>query len=669
MYSLTNRQLSILYCLLDRKTCVTSEQLADFSASSVRTIKSEITKLNDLLIDEGVVHIVATSGQGYELEILMDSKFDELDNRIKSEYSFYKKYGVEKMSRRLHIIQRLLSSEYVKMDDVADELYLSKSAIKYDITWVSEFLASYDIQVASRANKGSYLVGDERNIRNAMVETFCSQYFATQSDYDVPVFKEEFYSDYDYYQEIRHALLKLLRESKYSTKDISTKKISTYIVLIRKRIRDGKDIHISKKEKQELKDSYEVELAKAIVAIPNLFEETIISEDELYYLAILLICKRDVDLMDKNDQETIHKQFFGETVKGYEKIIEELKANKHDRFFKMELFDRFRNHLLSSLYSLYVCTKYHQNEYQHLSTYFEIADFEFSPYGIELSRRFLMIAEKVFHTSITHTDIDHYIVLFELILKRINLDYKKRRIAMISLAGRSVAREYKELIMERFNNFVEYIHVFNQYEMRRINFDDYDITFVDGSKFGNYYPIEFVTYRILSLENSTMQLFESAFIKGYSTEMIEYLQGITTVYPNFECSSYSILFKMLSFKYGGVQAQAFEAKLRRNEAMYSFYNPSSMVALIMVDYEVSQRSFVDVYVSENKMQWDQSNEVKYIIAVSLANDVTMVQVKTINKILHVLCTNLKMCQDLCSDMEATYAQIFENVIHTHFMRT
>ena len=668
MYNLTDRQLSILYLLLDKKTWVTSKQLADFSASSVRTIKSEITKVNEILMKENLMHIDAVTGQGYKLEKRAQIDFTDFENRIKSEYSFYKKYGVVKMSRRLHIMQRLLSSESVKIDDIADELYVSKSAIKHDMRWVGEFLASYGIQIVSRPIVGSCLIGDEKDIRVAMVETFCSQYYFIQSNYNVQAFHDEFYVDYKYYEKIRLALLEILRDSKYSMREISTKKISTYVVLIRRRIKDGKYVQISQKEKIELKDSYELQVAKLIVKIPCLYEHIAIYEDEIYYLAILLICYRDVDLMDKNDQETIHKQFLGETVKRYERIANKLQSDQYSLFFKMELFNRFRIHLLSTLYSLYVCAKYHQNGFQHLSTYFEIADYEFSPYGTELARQFLMITEKVFQTTVTHDYIDRYIILFELILKRINLDYKKRRIAIVSLAGRSVAREYKEFILDQFHDFVDYIDVFNQYEMSRICFENYDITFVDGLKFDNVYPIDFVTYRILSSEIANLQIFESAFIKGYSTEMLNYLKEITKIHHNFECSSFFILFKMLSFKYGGENTSVYEEMLNRKEQMYSFYNARSMVALIMCDYEMSQCAFVDIYVSNHKMLWNRNNEVKCIISVSLPDDLSMVQMKTINMILHVLYSNLKVCKDLCVDMKYTYQSIFKDIIRSNFLR-
>ncbi|MEG0264897.1 MAG: helix-turn-helix domain-containing protein [Erysipelotrichaceae bacterium] len=667
MSNFTNRQLSILFFLVEKGHFATAEQLAEFSGSSVRSVRSDVCSLNSVLSNDATICINSTPAKGYQLEIINPSQYKEFEARIIAGYGFYKKVGVDKTLRRLHILQRMLSSERVKNEELAEELFLTKSALKYDLAWTNDFFHSYQIKVVSESGKGSYLVGDEKSIRLAMVETFCSQYLKIESAIEIEEFRKEFYDDFDYYQEIRRAFLKIIRERKYSMKDISTKKLSTYLVLIKKRVASGKTISLNYKEKKEIINTYEFELTKKTFKINHLFEDVEMSEDELYFFTILLICHRDLDLLEKNDEETVNKQFLGETVKGYEKIVDNLIANNTFSFYRMELFQRFRNHMISSLYTIYVGEKYHQNQNWLLTTYYELSEFEFSPLAIQFARCFLFEAESVYQTKINVALVDRYIVLFDLILKRINFDFKKRRIAIVSLAGRLAGREYKDYILERFQPFIDYIDIFNQYEMRRINFEDYDVAITDGILYDNFYPLEFVQFRILSLQSSKVELFEHAFIKGYSTEVIDYLSNITSINLDFECSSYQILFKMLSFKYGGTKAHDFEQILLKEEKMYSFFNQSSMIAMIICDRSKTNSDFVDIYISNNKMMWDSCREVKCIICVSLDKSLNMVKLKTLNKLLHCMWNNLKVCLDICRDASTTYQDIFKDIIRSHFL--
>ena len=54
-----------------------------------------------------------------------------------------------------HIIRRLLLSDgYLKLEDLADEIYVSKSTLQNDLKLVKHRLAKYDIRLISRPHYG-----------------------------------------------------------------------------------------------------------------------------------------------------------------------------------------------------------------------------------------------------------------------------------------------------------------------------------------------------------------------------------------------------------------------------------------------------------------------------------------------------------------------------------
>lgn len=663
-----NRHLAILFYFFTIDKTATSEQLSEFTSSSVRTIKSDIIMINELLEKENICKVDSTKSKGYVLTILDKDGIASFSSRIKSEYSFYKNDNLEKMSRRIYIIQRILSSESVKIDDLADELFLTRSALKDDLVWITDFFKSYDIELYSKASKGLSYKGEEYNIRSIMVETFCSQYHELQDIYLVKDFNNMFYNNIDYYKEIRHKLLKIIRESSYSMKDISTKKLATYIVLIKNRIKNNNTIVLDEELKKEIEFTYECDLAKEIVKIPDLFNDVEINQDELYAITKKLICYRDIDINDVKDLKTIKPIFIKEISEKYDQICNQLKAELGNSLFKLELFSRYRSSMISYLYPIYMLNKYDSNYKKALTTYYEVANFEFSPITIEMARNFFIAATKVFQTEFNPYMANRYIILLELILKRISYSYKKRRIAVLSCAGRSTAREYKERFLDKFGDFIEYADIFNQYEMRRINFDDYDVAIGDSEPIFNYYPIEIINGNLLNIEDSTIPIFKSVFINGYSREQINKIIDITSIYENFECTSYTILFKMFSYKLAINKAKEFEDKLLVGEKCFSYLNPDSGIALVMCDYRLTNREFIEIYSSESKMMWDNQHEVKYIVVASFDNNTNVVDLKVINKILQVLYNRPKEVANLVVKKEDTYNKIFNKIITNNFLR-
>src|SRR5690625_5588918 len=77
--------------------------------------------------------------------------------------------------RITYLIKRLLLHDtYIKMDDLADEIYVSKSTIENDLIDVKKLVAEYEIVVESRPNYGLKISGKELNILCCLCEyLFC----------------------------------------------------------------------------------------------------------------------------------------------------------------------------------------------------------------------------------------------------------------------------------------------------------------------------------------------------------------------------------------------------------------------------------------------------------------------------------------------------------------
>ncbi|MBQ1522574.1 MAG: HTH domain-containing protein [Erysipelotrichaceae bacterium] len=149
-----NRHMLIMYNLIEANHPLTAEELGVLSMSSVRTVKSDIVMLNRELAENGSVRIVSHKAVGYTIEADDPDEFRKLRDEFSIMYSLFYNRSIEGINRRIYILQRLLTDEYVTAEEISEKLFLTKSALRRDYAWAIKFLKSYRIEVVSVAGKG-----------------------------------------------------------------------------------------------------------------------------------------------------------------------------------------------------------------------------------------------------------------------------------------------------------------------------------------------------------------------------------------------------------------------------------------------------------------------------------------------------------------------------------
>lgn len=165
-------------------------------------------------------------------------------------------------------------------------------------------------------------------------------------------------------------------------------------------------------------------------------------KEELYTFAKILTCHRDVDFHVAKDTQTIDIYLLKDVQQVYDQVFDDYdKIGK--TLIKTELFSRYRVDFQSLLYTIFVLNQFEKGGQEKLTTYYEMTEYEMSPLAIEMSRNVLMKLGEIFDHQSSSVYANRFILLFELILKKVNLAYRKQRIAMMSTAGRLIAREYR----------------------------------------------------------------------------------------------------------------------------------------------------------------------------------------------------------------------------------
>ncbi len=137
-----NRHMMIMYSLVHAPGPLTAQQLGELSKASVRTVKSDVAYLNRELSRYSEARITSHKARGYMVEADDPDELRKLISELDVMYSLFYNRSIENVNRRMYILQRLLTDEYVTADEISDQLYLTKSALRRDYAWAIRFLKS-----------------------------------------------------------------------------------------------------------------------------------------------------------------------------------------------------------------------------------------------------------------------------------------------------------------------------------------------------------------------------------------------------------------------------------------------------------------------------------------------------------------------------------------------
>ncbi|MFT9486220.1 transcription antiterminator [Tepidibacillus infernus] len=284
---LNSRMKTILRELMTSQTPVTGAYLANLNQVTDRTTREDVRVLDSLLANNGA-HIESIMGKGYKLEITDNQKFRKyLQTNVSEETKgdgFVPKSPEVRIS---YVIKRLLLSEgYLKLDDLADEIYVSKSTIQNDLKHVKEILAEYDISLVSRPNYGLKLRGSELKMRFCMAEYVFDRNDGQGDqmfDYHLSPLPKV---DLDTIQEI---IMRQIQENNITLSDIAFNNLLIHIAIAYRRIKKGNHVTLYKSDIQEIMEQKEYEVAKKIVKEVEETFQVAFPQPEVAYIAIHLL--------------------------------------------------------------------------------------------------------------------------------------------------------------------------------------------------------------------------------------------------------------------------------------------------------------------------------------------------------------------------------------------
>lgn len=169
MLSQKERQI-LRYLMEQRDSYTTSKELAEHLSCSDRTVRTYLKHLTERLEDslyDGVA-ISSKQGHGYRLEVRDNKAVQQLMEETKPTSVFNDSYD-----RYNYILNKLLFEQAeLYFDDLAEELFISRSTLSHEFKKIHKDLEYYHLMIESKANKGVYISGEERDKRRFIMDYF-----------------------------------------------------------------------------------------------------------------------------------------------------------------------------------------------------------------------------------------------------------------------------------------------------------------------------------------------------------------------------------------------------------------------------------------------------------------------------------------------------------------
>lgn len=265
----------ILNLLLDKKEPVHINDISSYCNVSDRTIRSDINTINDYIEGHGA-RIVLIRKKGYVIEYLDKKTFDDFWSHQDTGTFLF----TTSESRLTYLIRLFLTSEeYISQDFLQSILFISQNTLYSDLRTLKQYLAAYNLKIQNKSNLGYKLIGEEQDIRSAIINLIfksnLTEYLTATTSVEKDICNN---INYDIFNQIYQ---KQLSKKIFIDSDYFQRNIFTSLLLTISRVKSGHTLPTFNQE-IELNDSFSLIVKKFIDEIEQAFDLKLSSLEKAY---------------------------------------------------------------------------------------------------------------------------------------------------------------------------------------------------------------------------------------------------------------------------------------------------------------------------------------------------------------------------------------------------
>lgn len=467
----SSSRLEEIFIQISKNEFTTIKELTNSFHVTDRTIRTDIQAIN-LEIAKYECEILLKRKSGYYLMSYNKDKFKELQNQIEKQTNVLTFNSLD--DRIKYILQKLLySQDYVILDDLANEVFVSRNTLQNYIKPIKEILETYNLIYVSKPNLGVKVFGNEKDKRECLLnEILCKD----TPTYIIGFTKEEqmLFRDIDLF-EIQTLVNQLLNKHDIHASDYDRKNLIMHCALMISRVKTENYIPFDVQFPIQ-DDIYEL-IEQLCIQLENKFDIQITS-GEKQYIYLHIASNTHMNIYSVN---TVKLQ--NQITKLLEVIYEEYNFDlRQDAILKKDLFNHFSSILSSK--NIYMNKK--NPLLNTIKTNFPL------PFEITLTS-----TAKVFSEALTEDEIGYISLHIGAAIERCFTSmYQKKRVVLVCGSGIATTRMLEARLQTFFNSKIVIVNKISYAEFMHYDFANIDFVISTIPIQSDNIPVEIVDFTL-----------------------------------------------------------------------------------------------------------------------------------------------------------------------------
>ena len=573
---------------------VTASELAKSLDLNEKTVRTTIGKMRDSL-DEYGIEIESKTRKGYHLLIYDKEKYQAFINN--DEWLSKNDIPNNSKEREEWLLDYLLKQhKFVRIDDLSEMLYVSRSTITNDIRHVEDSLESYHIALIRRPNYGLHIQGSEFDIRNCMISQFKDNKWAQRfSD------KEE-----NELKEISKILLNNIQNQKVVLSKSMIQEMTYCIYIAKVRYEENYKITVSKNEVVHRIYKPCIDVATNIVEELNEKFHIHLLDSEIYYIAINIAARSDYNVLE------------GELESGVINQARKQATQMLDCVYDMMHLDMRQNlSLLYDLISFLIPMDIRMRYGIIAKNPFAEATKKKYFFAYNVASQAVIPLKKTYFHEVPENEIAYLTSIFALFIEQEKDKKKKYNILVICATNMSTSKLLAYQYKKKFKKYIDEVYTCEMYNLDSFDFSKVDYIFTTV-EINRVLPKPVLGISAF-LEDEEVEKI-SSILKFKSSNTIADVYSEELFYDNIKGETKEeILFeicKRIPEKYG-IPSDFYEGLLRREEITGT--DLAKHVALPHPYETTSDISFACISVLDHPIRWTRQ-DVQVVILMAVAED-------------------------------------------------
>lgn len=448
------KQLQDLLGELPEQEYRTAGELARRLGISEKTVRIRIKELNQELEPCGAC-VVSKARFGYKLCVEDAAAYGKILPEERTEEAAVPETGEE---RNQYLLAYLINQkDYIKLDDLADFLYVSRGALRPSIQYAENILYRYGLSIERRANYGIRVRGRELDIRRLIGECYIKR------DYLGEVGRAHRQQEIE---QLASRIRGLLAKYEIHLPEVAFENFLDYVYVAQKRMEKGFYLTLDEERASVQIDMKEQMFLKELVSLLEEKYGPVYTEDEKKYLLLYLAGKKIVGNVMENDSNfIIHERIDRLALAMLDEIEKEYQMDFRSNFdVRMTLNQHLTPFEIRIRYDIPLRNPLLVDIKEKYSLAYDMA------------YRSSRVLKEYFQKEISEDEIGYFALIFALALEE-HSQCEKYRILVVCSTGKGSSRLLKYKYEHEFAEYLKDIWVCDLPALETFDFNTIDYVF------------------------------------------------------------------------------------------------------------------------------------------------------------------------------------------------